>query len=248
MAMNVRTGARPGWRLLLGALLALFVTAGGASAANPVSGFVVGQVTAVKKAGFVVKSSFGSVGNSTVTLASGSSIVEQVTATRADLKPGICVVANGQRSSSGAVEASRLTLSTPVKGSCSGGFPGRGAGRGPGRTGAPPAGGAPPAAAGTRPSYAGGGFGNFGFASGVLDAVHGSTLSLRGTTGSSTVTLSSTTQLLTSEKVSATAIKLDACVRVAGTSSDGGATIAATSVNLSAPASSGCGGGFPGRP
>lgn len=214
----------------------------GLAAAAPVSGFVVGQVVSVKGSSFVVKDSFGSVGDSTVTLGGKSSIVEQVSATTSDLKDGACVVANGQRASSGAVDAMRLTISTPVKGSCSTGFGGRGRGPRPG-------GGTRPTGAGNGPPANFAGFANFGFASGSIISLKGSTLTVKGASGTATIELSSSTQLLAMRSVDASAIRANECARVAGTSSNDGLTVAATSVSLSQPSStSGCGGGFPGRP
>jgi hypothetical protein len=48
--------------------------------------------------------------------------------------------------------------------------------------------------------------------------------------------------------VGRSAIKADQCVTVRGTSSNNGATVKATSVNLSKPTSTGCNRGFPGHP
>lgn len=224
-----------------------------ALAASPVTGFISGQVVSSSGSSFVVRNSFGVSGDSTVKLGSSTSIVEQVTASRSDLKAGVCVVANGQRASSGAVDATRLTISAPVKGTCSNGFPGRGHGRGPG--GARPAGNGPggsgtgtigSSANGPPPTFSR--FGNFGFAAGTVTAVSGTTLTLHGTGGSSTVDLASSTELSQTKAVTAAAIKASRCARVTGTSSDNGLTVSATSVQLSQPdAQSGCG-GFPGRP
>ncbi len=104
-------------------------------------------------------------------------IIKQSTGTRSALVTGACVNANGQKATSGAVDAMRITITAPVKGSCATGFVG---GHGPGIGGY--AGGPPriptgsTGAAGAGPP-AGGfpGFGNFGFASGSITAVDGST-------------------------------------------------------------------------
>jgi hypothetical protein len=247
--MSFRSSIRRFLPSLAGLLAAAALSSASALAASPVSGFIVGQVISLKPGSFVVKSSFGSVGDSTVTLGSGSTVIEQLTASRSDLKLGACVVADGQSASGGAVEASRITISQPVKGSCSNGFFGRGGAGRAGRPGGAPPGGAPPsgnaAGAGGR-SFTGSG--NFGFASGTITSISGSTLTVKGQSTTSTVTLASSTELLAMQAVSPAKIALDACVRVAGTSSDGGATITASSVSLSTPGPNGCSGGFTGRP
>jgi hypothetical protein len=232
------------------ALVAVGFAASAALAATPVSGFVSGQVVSVKGASFVVKNSFGSVADSTVSLAGSSSIIEQVSATRSALKLGACVMASGAKASSGAVEAQRITISAPVKGTCSNGFFGHGGPGGGGGPGGPggvrPTGGT----SGSAPAhFAGfGNFGNFGFAFGSISALKGGTLTVHGTSGSTKVTLSSSTQLLEMKSVGASAIKADECVSVRGTSSDNGVTVKATSVNLSTASSTGCNRGFRGRP
>jgi hypothetical protein len=66
------------------------------SGATPISGFLSGQVVSVKGATFVLKNTFGSVTNSTVSVTGSSRIIEQLTATRSDLTAGACVTANGQ--------------------------------------------------------------------------------------------------------------------------------------------------------
>jgi Domain of unknown function (DUF5666) len=231
-----------GGSLLSGfALAALALLTGAALGATPVSGFVSGQVVSVKGGSFVVKDSFGAVSDSTISLSGSSTIIEQVSATRSALKDGVCVMANGAKASSGAVDAQRVTISAPVKGTCSNGFFGHGGpGRGEGRPTGTSSGGAPPA------HFTG--FGNFGFAVGSISAVKGSTVTVHGTGGSTKVTLSASTQLLQMLSVGRSAIKADQCVSVRGTSSNNGATVKATSVNLSQPGSTGCNRGFPGRP
>lgn len=224
-------------------LVALATSTGLAVAATPVSGSISGQVTSVKGSSFVVKDAFGPVADSTVSVTGSSTIIEQVTASSSDLKVGVCVAAIGEKASSGAVTATRITISAAVKGACSSGFFGRGGG-GPRPGDTPPSGGG--AGAGGRPGFTPGSFGNFGFASGLVSALKGSTLTVHGTTGSTTVTVSSKTQLLEMEKVASSAITVNECANVRGTSSNDGLTVAATSVNLSKPTSSGCNRGFGG--
>jgi len=234
--------------LVSGLALAGFALAAGlALAASPVSGSISGQVVSVKGTSFVVKDAAGPVADSTVSLAGSSSIIEQVSADRSALTKGACVTATGSKSSSGAVGAQRITISAPVKGTCSSGFFGRGGGPG-GPGGARPGGARPTGAGGARSPHATGfgNFGNIGFAVGSITAVKGSTLTVHGTNGSTTVTLSGSTQLLMMRSVGPSAIKASQCVNVRGTSSNEGATVSATSVNLSQPTSSGCNRGVPG--
>jgi hypothetical protein len=221
-------------------MLAAFATGSSlALAASPVSGFVSGQVVSVKGTTFVVKNSFGTVGNSTVLLTGSTDLVKQVAARESDVKVGACVTAVGQRPSSGAVEAFRLTITAAVKGKCSTGLFGYGGGyhgsppSGAGRTGAPPA------------NFTG--FGNFGFAAGEVIAVKGNTLTVHGENGSTTVALSSSTEITSMQKVGPSAIVVNECASVRGTSGDNGLTVKASNVNLSTPGTDGCNRGFRGN-
>lgn len=234
----VRKGA-----LVTGLALVVLGVGAGLAVAAPVTGSVSGQVTSVKGSSFVMRDAAGPVADSTVSLSGGSTIIDQVTAPRSDLKVGVCVTANGAKAAGGAIDAMQITISAAVKGVCSNGFAfGRGGG-------GPRPGGAPHAAGGTRPAGTHGNFnvGNFGFASGLVTTLKGSTLTVHGTTGTSSVALSSKTELSEMDKVSSSAITAHECASVRGTSSNEGLTVAATSVNLSAPTSAGCSRGFPGR-
>ena len=232
------------------ALASAVLGAGVASAASPgVTGFVSGQITSVKSPQFVVKDTFGAVAESTISLAASGTVTERLTASHSDLKVGACVMANGEKATTGsAIDAERLTITSPVDGKCTTGFFAGGGGR-PGNGTGGPYGGA--AYAGNEPSF--GGFGNFGFAFGSITAINGSTLEVKGTPFGSTkptttkVELSSSTQLTAVKTVDASAIKVGACASVRGTSANEGLTVKATSVSLSQPTSNGCGFGFPGR-
>jgi hypothetical protein len=236
------------------ALTAAALGVAAASAATPVvTGFVSGQIKSVKGAQFVVKDSFGAVAESTVSLANSGTVTERLTASNSDLTLGACVMANGQKATTGnAIDAERLTITSPVNGKCTTtGFFGHGGGRPSGSTGGAYGG---SASGGSRPSFPGfGGSANFGFAFGSVTAVNGNTLEVKGTLFGSTkptttkVELSSSTQLMAVKTVDASAIKVGACANVRGTSTNEGLTVKATSVSLSQPTSNGCGFGFPGR-
>ena len=237
------------------ALAGAVLVVAGASAATPVvTGFVSGQVTSVKGAQFVVKDSFGAVAESTVSLANSGTVTERLTADHSDLTVGACVMANGEKATTGgAIDAERLTITSPVDGKCATtGFFGHGGGRPGNGAGGPYAGGAN---GGRGSSFAGfGGGGNFGFAFGSLTAVNGNTLEVKGTPVGSTkptttkVELSSSTQLTAVKTVDASAITVGACASIRGTSTNEGLTVKATSVSISQPTSNGCGLASPAAP
>jgi hypothetical protein len=98
-------------------------------------GLVEGEVTAVSGTQVTVETSSGS---ESLTVPTSARITDQSSATASALQVDVCVTATGQRSSSGTVAASALTLSQPdSSGTCTeagfgpgggGGFPGRGGG------------------------------------------------------------------------------------------------------------------------
>jgi hypothetical protein len=217
---------------------AFALTAGVAFAASPVSGFVSGQILSVKGASFVVKNEFGSVADSTVSVTGSSSILEQVAAAKSAVTTGACVTAMGTKASDGTVDAERVTVSVPVKGSCSTGFSGH-AGGGGGRR--------PTSTGSGAPSHNFSGFGNFGFASGSVTGISGSTFTVKGESGTTKVSISGSTALTEMKDVTQSAISPEECAEVSGTSSNNGATVKATTITLSKPTSSGCEHGFGGR-
>jgi Domain of unknown function (DUF5666) len=234
---------------------ALAIGGGTAGAASPVQGSISGPVTAVSGKTFTVKTpaNLGVPKNtSKVTVVSSTVITEQGSGTRASIKKGLCVTAIGAKSKKGVVTAQRVTLRAAVKGSCTNAAFGRGGGAGR----RPPTGtnpNRPPGGTGTgtgqRPPGSGG-FGrnaNFGFASGTVTAVKGSTVSVKGQTGTTSFVLAKTTQIDQTLTVTAKAIKAKLCVFVNGTSPDKGATVTAQSIALTKPTSGGCFAGFRGR-
>jgi hypothetical protein len=221
---------------LLGAGVAF--TASAAEAAKPVVGSVSGPITSVKGARFTLTTTLSPTGTSTVSVGSKTVITEQVPGTIADVKKGACVTALGQKSATGTIAATRITLTQPVKGQCTGGF-----GRRPGG-GRPPN--APPRGSGAgRPSGRfGGGFANFGFAFGEVSAAKGDTVTVKGSQGSTTVALSKKTQVGEVKRLGSAAIDPKLCAFVQGTSGNRGVTVAATAVGLSKPVSGSCTGRF----
>ncbi len=215
-----------------------------ASAASPVQGSLFGPVVSVKGTTFTITTTLSPSGKSLISTGSAK-ITEQAVAPKSSLKVGACVMATGARNAKGVVAATRITISQPVKGSCTGGF-----GRG-GRTGGTrPPGTTPPT--GQRPP-GGGGFGgnaNFGFAFGSLTKVSGSTLTVKGTSfGSSaprttTVSVSSKTSLTHTITVAASKITVKTCAFVRGTSTDKGLTVKATNVAITLETKGTCTSGF----
>jgi hypothetical protein len=206
------------------------LAAGSALAASPPrGGSIAGPVTSVKGSTFSLKSSLSPTGSSKVSVASSTTISEQVTASRSDLKKGVCAFAVGRKDAKGVVEATRVMLSAPVKGSCGGGFVRR---RPPGN-GTP----APRPGRGARPPASRSGF---AFAGGGITAVTGSSLTVKGRQGSARIALSSATQIVRTAHVTASAVRVGLCAFVQGTSADKGVTVKAQSVDLSKPGPRGC--------
>jgi len=206
-------------------------------AASPVQGSLFGPVVSTKGTTFTITTSLSPNGKSIVS-AGAARITEQATAPRSALKVGACVMANGSKNSKGVVAALRISISAPVKGSCTGGFAfARGGANRPPRTGTPPPGGF------RRP-------GNFGFAFGQVTKLSGSTLTVKGTdlrtkkAATTTVSFSSKTTLSETKTVDASAVQTKTCAFVRGTSTDKGETVKATDVALTPERNGSCATGF----
>ncbi len=202
--------------------------AGTARAAGPVSGSIAGPVTAVQGQTFTLRSSLSPTGKSKVHVGTATPITEQETASRAEVKKGICVSAVGQKGKNGVVRADRLTLSAPVNGSCQTGLGGR-------RVQRPSGAQRPPQGSRRRAVPA-----TFGFAAGAVVAVNGSVLSVHGRQGSIKVALSAKTQIGRLVRVTMAAIKVGLCTFVQGTSTDKGVNVTARSVSLFEAGANGC--------
>ncbi len=225
----------------IAAVAAGLVLVPAASAASPVQGSLFGPVVSVKGTTFTITTTLSPSGKSLVS-AGSAKITEQAAAPKSSLKVGACVMATGARNAKGVVAATRITISQPVKGSCTNGFAGRGGNR--------PGGGTPPSGNRTPPA---GGFsrsGNFGFASGSVTKVSGSTVTVKGkkfgssATQTTTVTVSSKTSLQHTATVKTSAIEVKMCAFVNGTSTDKGLTVKATRVALTPETKGTCTSGF----
>lgn len=225
------------WALaLLGAAVVLAAPATGAP--KPVAGSVSGPVVSVKGKTFTLTTSLSPTGRSKVSVGSKTTITEQLAGTLADVKPGMCVTAIGQKAKNGTVTATRVTLTQPVKGQCAGGFGTRPGG------GSPPSGAPPGGNQSGRPPGGFGGNANFGFAFGKVSAAKSSTITVKGRQGSTKVLLSKKTQVGKMEQVGRAAIVPKLCAFVRGTSGDRGVTVTATDISLSKPISGSCTGRF----
>jgi hypothetical protein len=230
-------------RIGIAAVAAALVLVPAASAAAPVQGSLFGPVISVKGTTFTITTTLSPSGKSLVS-AGSAKITEQAAAPKSSLKVGACVMATGARNAKGVVTATRITISQPVKGSCTNGFArgGRTGGTRPPRT-TPPTG-------GQRPPGGFGGAGNFGFAFGSVTKASGSTLTVKGTSfGSSaprttTVTVSSKTTLTRTITVAASTIEVKTCAFVRGTSADKGITVKATNVAITPETKGTCTSGF----
>lgn len=221
----------------IAAAAAALVLVPAASAASPVQGSLFGPVISVKGTTFTITTSLSPSGKSLVS-AGSAKITEQAVAPKSSLKVGVCVMATGARNAKGVVAATRITISQPVKGSCTNGFArsGRvGGNRPPGTT--PPTGGF-------------GGNTNFGFAFGSVTKVSGSTLIVKGTPSfrstkrTTTVTVSSKTSFTRTITMAASAITVKTCAFVRGTSADKGLTVKATNVAITLETKGVCTNGF----
>lgn len=102
--------------------------AGGQGRPGGARGFgAFGKVTAVSAGGFTVASTFGGQTRTTTVTTTGSTTYSTTAAaSSAAVKVGVCLQATGSADSTGAVTATRVAVSQPVDGTCTGGFGPRG--------------------------------------------------------------------------------------------------------------------------
>lgn len=217
---------------------------------------VVGTAAAVSGSSIEVQNPTS--GQVTVTFTGTTPFTDSVTVTSKDVTVGSCVTVIGQPSATGAattpVTATSVTISTPVKGSCTGagGFGGGGfGGFGRGQGGSSPR---PSFSPRPRPSGSGGAFGRGGFggANGKVTSVSASGFVVQGrnpaagTTTSVTVTTTAATKYLKTVTAGPSALKVGQCITAVGTANSIGA-VAARSIRISQPGPNGCVTGFGGR-
>jgi hypothetical protein len=207
---------------LVAACVVSGVVVGTAAAASSVSGSVVGAVTSVAGSTFTIESQSTGTGSSKVELSAKTAITKQAAGTLANLKKGECVRASGTASGT-ALGATQIVITGATASQCDAGF---------GRANAPEQAAGAARTGGFTPSG--------GFAAGTISAVEGSKLTVTGRFGTKSVLLSAKTAVLKTVAVTASAIVAKECAFVRGTSSDGGITVDATDVSLSAPTKDGC--------
>ncbi len=196
---------------------------GAAAAGRPNA--AAGTVAAVS--GSTVEVQSPRTGQVTVDVTPSTVVTTTVSTGRSSLAAGDCVVAFGRRSSSGAVDAVSMSISTPSATGC--GAPRRQTRPRPGTA---------PKARGRR--RRGGGLVAVG---GDVSSAQGSTVVVRTRSGSTQqVMLSGSTRYLETATASASAIKAGECLVAAGPTNQIG-TVTATRVRISPPAPGGCSAG-----
>jgi hypothetical protein len=175
----------------------------------------------------------GPSGDLTVSFTSTTTFTRTSTAVLADIVPGVCILATGQKDSAGALTATTVRLSPKPAAGCAA----------PGRFGpnvSPPAGATPrPTPAGQAP---------MAIVSGEVTAAAGVSITVLTTTsGSATITVPTTAAVTTTVVASSTDLRTGECLRATG-SRDTAGTVQATSITITPAGPSGtCVTGFGGR-
>jgi hypothetical protein len=200
-------------------------------------------------------------GQTTVNVSSKTIITATVSVGLSDVATGGCISATGTKGSGGTIDATNVMIFSATNGTCTRGF-------GFGGGGAGGAGGFPRTTRGTFPTRTSGTGGrtfkrpaNFATASGKVKSVSGSKINVDAvsvsfssktkkptvTTSPKTVSVSKSTKYSKSERVTAGSLKVGQCVVATGSTNSIGA-VAATTLIVTQPTSSGCStfGGFGG--
>lgn len=177
-------------------------------------------------------------GDVTVTVSGTTTFMRTSTAVLADIVPGVCILATGQKDAAGALTATTVRLSPKPAAGC--GAPGR---IGPNVS--------PPAGASPRPTPAG--QAPMAFLSGEVTAAAGISITVLTTTsGSQTITVPTIAAVTTTVIAAAADLRTGECLRAAG-ARDAAGTVQATSITITPAGPSGTcvtglgGGGFGGR-
>ena len=177
-------------------------------------------------------------GDVTVTVSTTTTFTRTSTAVLADIVPGVCILATGQKDAAGALTATTVRLSPKVSGGCAA------AGRfGPNAS--PPAGALPRPTPSGQPAIA--------LVSGEVTAAKGISITVLTTTsGSQTITVPTIAAVTTTVVAAATDLRTGECLRATG-ARDAAGTVQATSITITPAGPSGTcvtglgGGGFGGR-
>lgn len=184
----------------------------------------------------------GPSGDLTVTVSSATTFTRTSTAVLADIVPGVCILATGQKDSAGVLTATTARLSPKVSGGCAA------AGRfGPNAS--PPAGALPRPTPSGQPAIA--------LVSGEVTGAAGISITVLTTTsGSQTITVPTTAAVTTTVVAAAADLRTGECLRATG-ARDAAGNVQATSITITPAGPSGTcvtglggrggGGGF-GRP
>jgi hypothetical protein len=177
-------------------------------------------------------------GDLTVTYSGTTTFTRTSTAVLADIVPGVCIVATGQKDSTGQLTATTVRLSPKPAAGCGA------AGRfGPNPT--------PPAGASPRPTPSG--LPPMAFVSGEVTGATGISITVLTTpSGSQTIIVPTTAAVTTTVVTSSTALQTGECLRATG-AKDSAGNVQATSITITPAGPSGTcatglgGGGFGGR-
>jgi hypothetical protein len=177
-------------------------------------------------------------GDLTVTYSSTTTFTRTSTAVLADIVPGVCIVATGQKDSTGQLTATTVRLSPKPSAGCGAA----------GRLGLNPT---PPAGASPRPTPSG--LPPMAFVSGEVTGATGISITVLTTpSGSQTIIVPTTAAVTTTVVASSTALQTGECLRATG-AKDSAGNVQATSITITPAGPSGTcvtglgGGGFGGR-
>jgi hypothetical protein len=181
----------------------------------------------------------GPSGDLTVAYSSSTTFTRTSTAVLADVVPGVCIVATGQKDSTGALTATTVRLSPKPAAGC--GAAGRF-----GPNGSPPAGASPPPQASPRPTPSG--QLPMALVNGEVTGASGISITvLTAASGSQTITVPTTAAVSTTVVASATDLQTGECLRATG-ARDSAGSVQATSITITPAGPSGtCVTGFGGR-
>jgi len=237
--------------VLVGAVLGIVATAcGSAATANTSTGSpspgaggaaqfrngASGQLVQVNGQTLILT---GPSGDLTVTYSSTTTFTRTSTAVLADIVPGVCIIATGQKDSTGALTATTVRLSPKPAAGC--GAAGRF-----GPNASPPAGASPPPQGSPRPIPAG--QVPVALVNGEVTGASGVSITVLTTTaGSQTITVPTTASVTTTVVASSTVLQTGECLRATG-ARDSAGNVEATSITITPAGPSGtCVTGFGGR-
>jgi hypothetical protein len=175
-------------------------------------------------------------GTATVSYDSSTTVLQSGTGSLADLAPGVCVNATGQKEATGAVTATTVQVMLNMNGNCNqpaAGFGGAGA----------PSPGASPRAGRQSPGPGQGGNGlpaNAAFVRGKVSSVSGTAVTVEQDTGGPvTVTVPSTARITRTVSSTTARLAVGECITATGQRDPSG-TVKARALVISAPGPNGC--------